>query len=132
MTPSQFRIDFPEFANTTTYPDSLITYWLAVAAQLVNATQWAGLATLGQELATAHFLVLAARDQATAAANGTPGVVSGPQTAKSVGSVSASMDTAAVTVANAGSWNMTSYGIRFLNLCRLIGAGGMQLPSCSE
>lgn len=132
MTPAQFRIDFPEFADPSKYPDSLITYWLAVAANLVNLTQWGNLSNLAQELVTAHFVVLAARDQATASAQGIPGVVSGPQTAKAVGSISASYDTAASTLMGGASWNMTSYGIRFINLSRLIGAGGLQFPQSCE
>lgn len=81
----------------------------------------------GIELCTAHHLVLAARDEATAAIGGTPGQVTGPQSSKAVDKVSASYDTGAATIDDAGMWNLTTYGVRYLTLARLMGAGGMQL-----
>ncbi|VXB24819.1 putative bacteriophage protein [Burkholderia sp. 8Y] len=127
MDAAQFRSDFPEFADTTRYPDSLVTLWLTVAASLVNADRWGELTNIGLELVTAHHLVLAARDQQAADGGGLPGQSSGPQSSKSIDKVSVSYDTGATTVADAGFWNMTSYGVRFMGLTRLMGAGGMQL-----
>ncbi len=130
LTSDQFRADFPEFANTTTYPDSQIDNWLSFAATLLTSPRWATLLTLGQELIAAHYLFIAMRDQATAAAGGTPGQVVGLKTGQTVGSVSATYDFTALLIPDAGFWNQSSYGQRFFQLARLMGAGGIQLPGC--
>jgi hypothetical protein len=121
-TVAQFRSDFPEFSDPATYPDSLITMWLTVASQLVNPERWGALLTIGQELFTAHYVVIAARDQAAAAVT-IPGTVRGLQTAKSVGDVSASYDFSSLLNPDAGFWNQTTYGQRFYGFQRLMGAG---------
>jgi hypothetical protein len=127
LTPTQFRTDFPEFANTAIYPDSMVQAWLTVAASLVNATRWAELANIGMELVTAHHLVLGARDQNSAAVGGVPGLMTGPTSAKSVDKVSTSYDTGAASLDGAGFWSLSSYGIRYLTLARMFGAGGLQI-----
>lgn len=127
LTPDQIRADFPEFSDETAYPDGMLTSWIAVALNLVNTARWGALATMGQELCTAHYLVIAARDQAAAAANGLPGQATGLLNAKSVGDVSASYDTTTASFADAGFWNATSYGQRFYQMLRMVGAGGVQL-----
>lgn len=126
MTSAQFRLDFPEFADPVKYPDSLINFWLGVAASLVNATRWMELTNLGIELVTAHHLVLSARDELATTIGGIPGEMKGPTSAKSVDKVSVSYDTNAAALSDAGAWNLTSYGVRFLGLARLMGAGGYQ------
>jgi len=127
MTPEQFRADFPEFADPTKYSDASVEFWLTVSVSLVNPDRWGVLTDQGIELCTAHHLVLAARDQASASVGGIPGQVNGPQSSKAVDKVSASYDTGAATIDDAGMWNLTTYGVRFLTLARLMGAGGMQL-----
>lgn len=127
MTPDQFRADFPEFADKTKYPDSLLQMWLTVAVSLVNPVRWMELTNLGMELVTAHHLVLAQRDQAAASVGGSPGEVKGPTTSKSVDKVAVSYDAGAAALDDAGFWNLTTYGIRFLTLARCMGAGGLQL-----
>ncbi|NML34943.1 DUF4054 domain-containing protein [Paraburkholderia sp. G-4-1-8] len=127
MTPSQLRSDFPEFADVTIYPDSLVNMWLTVANSLVNPIRWAELTDLGIELAACHHLAISAKDQLAASVGGVPGEVKGPTASKSVDKVSVSYDTSAVTLTDAGFWNMTSYGTRFLGLARMFGAGGLQI-----
>ncbi|CAJ0701592.1 hypothetical protein LMG19089_02877 [Ralstonia edaphis] len=124
---AQFRQDFPEFGNTTTYPDSSVSFWMGIAVSLVNPDRWGVLTDQGIELVTAHHLVLAQRDQAAAAVGGVPGEVKGPTASKSVDKVSVSYDTGAVTLTDAGFWNLTTYGVRFMTIARAMGAGGMQL-----
>jgi len=124
---SQFRQSFPEFDDTTTYPDSLVQFWMTVAVSLVNAERWGELTDLGIALVTAHHLALAVKDQKMAAVGGVPGQVSGPQSSKAVDKVSASYDTAAVAIKDGGFWNATMYGVRYLSLAMMMGAGGMQL-----
>jgi hypothetical protein len=128
MTLNQFRSDFAEFADTSKYPDALITFWLTVTSKLINVDRWGDLSDQGQELMTAHYLSLAARDRATAAAPGAiPGQLTGVVTAKSVDDVSVSYDVSSMLNADAGSWNQTTYGARYFQLARLMGAGGIQL-----
>jgi hypothetical protein len=130
MNPSveQFRSDFPEFTDTTLYPDSLVTAWLTVATTLLsNASRWGTLLTTGQELVTAHYIVLQARDQAAASAGGTPGTPSGLQASKSVGDVSVNYDYSRTTYEGAAFWNLTSYGQRYYAMARMMGAGGIQV-----
>jgi hypothetical protein len=124
---TQFRTDFPEFSDTTKYPDSTVDFWLTVAVSLVNPCRWGDLTNVGIELVTAHHLAMSARDVQAAEAGGIPGQVTGPTTAKAVDKVSVGYDSGAVSLTDAGFWNLTTYGIRFLGLARLMGAGGMQL-----
>ncbi|MPV69462.1 DUF4054 domain-containing protein [Burkholderia sp. BE17] len=124
---AQFRQSFPEFNDTTTYPDSLVQFWMTVAVSLVNAERWGELTDLGIALVTAHHLALALKDQKTAAVGGVPGQVTGPQSSKAVDKVSASYDTAAVAIKDGGFWNATMYGVRYLSLAQMMGSGGIQL-----
>lgn len=127
ITPAQFRADFPEFTDAVRYPDSLIQMWLTVAASLVNGCRWMELTNIGIELVTAHHVVLAVRDQTSATVGGVPGEMTGPTASKSVDKVSKSYDTGAATLDDAGFWALTAYGIRYLSLARMMGAGGMQI-----
>jgi hypothetical protein len=127
VTPTQLRSDFPEFNDPTKYPDSLVQTWLTVAASLVNAERWVELTNIGIELVAAHHLVLSVRDQTAAAVGGVPGIMTGPTSAKSVDKVSTSYDTGAASLDGAGFWALTSYGIRYLSLARMMGAGGLQI-----
>ncbi|KVC45200.1 DUF4054 domain-containing protein [Burkholderia diffusa] len=127
MDVSQFRQSFPEFDDTTTYPDALVQFWMTVAVALVNPDRWGELTDLGIALVTAHHLALAVKDQKMAAVGGVPGQVTGPQSSKAVDKVSASYDTAAVAIKDGGFWNATMYGVRYLSLAMMMGAGGMQL-----
>ncbi|KVH04117.1 hypothetical protein WS84_17380 [Burkholderia anthina] len=124
---AQFRQSFPEFNDTTTYPDPLVQFWMTVAVSLVNAERWGELTDLGVALVTAHHLALALKDQKTAAVGGVPGQVTGPQSSKAVDKVSASYDTAAVAIKDGGFWNATMYGVRYLSLAQMMGSGGIQL-----
>ena len=95
LTIMQFRNDFPEFADPSAYPDATITVWMNVGVARLNQWRWngAGLYTIGIELFTAHFLVLAVADQQAAAAGAAPGQATSVKAAKSVGGVSVSIDT---------------------------------------
>lgn len=122
-----FRADFPEFASTSAYPAGTVAFYLGIAGAMLNADRWGALLDYGTALFIAHHLALSARDQNTVAAGGVPGTVSGPLASKSVDKVASSYDTGAVSLTDGGFWNLTSYGIRFLQTARLIGAGGIQL-----
>lgn len=127
MDASTIREDFPEFADTSMFPDGQVNFWLGVGRTFLNAERWGDSLDFGLELFAAHHLSVAAKDQATASSGGVPGQVSGPLASKSVNKVSASYDTGAATMENASFWNMSRYGIQFYRLAMMIGAGGIQL-----
>lgn len=127
MTPDQFREDFPEFSDDVKYSTPVVEFWLTVSTSLVNSCRWGILTDQGIELCTAHHLVLAARDEQASDVGGIPGQMTGPLSSKAVDKVSASYDTGAATIDDGGFWNLTTYGVRYLTLAKMMGAGGIQL-----
>lgn len=127
MDVATFRQQFPEFADTARYPEPLVAFWLDVVTRMLDPKRWADLLDVGLALALAHHLVVAVREQGSAVAGKVPGTVLGMQTSKSVDTVSVSYDVGAVTNEGGGFWNMTTYGIQFLGMARLVGSGGVQL-----
>lgn len=130
ITPAQFRADFPEFSNTTVWPDSQVLFWLNVASQFVVGARWGSLSGYGIELFAAHNLYLEAQSQQTAAAGGIGGTNKGPVNSEGVGGVTVGYDTATSTVKGTGlneNFNLTTYGTRFLNAANLLGIGPLQV-----
>jgi hypothetical protein len=127
VTPASFRVNFPEFTDATAYPDARITYWIGIAGLRLNACRWSTLLDHGTELFVAHNLVLGRQAAMSAAGGGVPGQASGPTSSETVDKVSVSYDTGAAAIEDGGAWNLTTYGVQFLQLARLIGAGGIQL-----
>lgn len=127
MTTAQFRSQFPEFSCASDYPDAQIDFWMELAGVMLRPDRWNDWLDYGTSLFVAHHLATGQRDQLAASAGGVPGVVNGPQASKSVDKVSASFDTAAVTLENGGFWNGSTYGIKLLQLARYAGAGGIQV-----
>jgi len=119
---AKFRQDFPEFADTTKYPDAMVNFWLGFAVLMLNADRWGAALDYGVELMVAHEVTLAAASKA-----GKPGAILAPQSSKTVDKVSVSYDTSAVKLENAGHWAGTSYGMQFFQMARMMGAGGVQL-----
>lgn len=134
-----FRQNLPAFSNTTTFPDDSVNFWIAVATMLLPVQTWGQGATpasaptttlldMGLTLFVAHNLALEAKNNKAAAAGGIPGTsASGPVSSESVGSVSRSYDAALGALDDAGPWNLTTYGTRFLFLARIIGKGPVQI-----
>jgi Protein of unknown function (DUF4054) len=133
VTPASFRQMFTEFADPTgASSDSSLNLYIALAYAFLDPARWtAAIINLGVGLYVAHHITLDMRNQAAAAAGGVPGEAVAPKSAKAVDKVSASMDTKAVSLDNAGYWNATSYGQRFIWLARQLGAGGIQLGAPS-
>lgn len=122
-----FRTSFPEFASTTTYPDSMINFWAGLAEKLVRPCVWGDCVTQGVQLYVAHEITLAAQNAASASVGGTPGSQGGIASSKTVGSVSVGYDSASTSEKNAGWWNLTNYGRQFFRLAQIFGAGAIQL-----
>jgi len=127
MDAAQFRTDFPEFSDTTKYPDSAVNLWLSLGEKTLAPDRWCDYLDLGLELFIAHNLAIAAGNQLTEMVGGTAGQVKGPLTSKSVDKVSAGYDTGAVALQDGGFFNLSTYGIRYLQLARMVGTGGIQL-----
>lgn len=130
VTAVTFRVDFPEFGTTPgsgAYTDARINFWLSIGTLLLNSTRWGDLLDHGMELFIAHHLTMDATNQKAAATGGNIGQTSGPLASKAVDKVSASYTTGEVTLETAGHWNLTTYGLQFYALLRIVGAGGIQL-----
>ena len=125
VTPASFRAVFPEFTDTTKYPDPAVSFWLDQAGVTLSQAIPPAQIDLATMLYIAHNLTLG-----ILSASGSGGAGSfAPVTSKSVGPVSKSMDTTSVTSAGAGIWNGTAYGQRFYALLRGFTTGGFYRPS---
>lgn len=122
-----FRVDFPEFSDAVRFPDSTIIFWSDLGAELISADRYGGTFTKAVELFTAHNIVLAAGNAASAASGGLPGQTVGLVSSKAVGSVSVSYDTSSAMIPGAGHWNKTIYGQQYSYLTRIMGQGCYQL-----
>ena len=127
LVPATFRATFPEFSDPGIYTDAVLEFWDGIAQTFMDPVRWGTAFTYGESLFVAHHLAVAARDQATSDAGGIPGTVQGPIASKSIDKVSVSYDAAAVSITDADFWNMSSYGIRFQRLAKMMGAGALQL-----
>jgi hypothetical protein len=123
---AKFRTDFPEFSDTTAYPDAQVNFWIGIASKLVNACRWGELTDFGIELLVAHNLVLWKQSSKSAAGGGVPGLAIGVTASKAVADVSVSYDTSVASVEGGGNYNLTTYGTRYLEYVLLFGAGGVQ------
>lgn len=122
-----FRKSFPEFSDTSRYPDTQITFWGNLAELQVNQNRWGTAWSTGVQLYVAHEITLAAQNAKAGAIGGVPGGQSGPVNTKTVGSVTVGYDTTVAAEKDAGYWNLTSYGKQFIRLARIFGAGVTQL-----
>jgi hypothetical protein len=124
---AKFRTEFPEFTDTTAYPNPVIEFWAALAEKQVLATVWGDLVTQGVKLYVAHEITLAAQNKKAASTGGVPGSSGGIANSKTVGSVSVGYDSTSTSEKDAGYWNLTNYGKQFIRLARIFGAGAYQL-----
>lgn len=122
-----FRTEFPEFADSSVYPDAQITFWATVAEAQVLLNIWGALQTQGVKLYVAHEITLAQQNFKAASNGGVPGSSGGIANSKTVGSVSVSYDSNSTSEKDAGWWNLTTYGKQFYRLARIFGAGCHQL-----
>lgn len=127
MDAATFRTDFPEFADTTAYPDATVNFWLGVGVLRLNPTRWVDLLDFGLELFTAHQLVIAKQNTDAAVFGGVPGTNTGAVSAESVDKVSVAYDVNIASEADAGYWNLSTYGTQFINLARMAGMGGIEV-----
>lgn len=127
VTEADFRAAFPEFTPNPPYTSAMIAFWLAVAVKQVRSCVWQDQTDLGVMLYMAHNCVLEAQAAKATATGGFPGGNTGAVNNKSVDKVSVGYDTTVTAEEDAGNWNLTTYGQRFIHMTRLFGAGGIQL-----
>lgn len=127
MNKSQFRTDFPEFADAARFPDPMLDLWSGIGEKVTSADRFGDLYVQAVELFTAHNIVLASGNVEASATGGSPGGKTGAVQQKKVGSVSVTYDNASSMLPGAGHWNLTTYGKQYIQLSRLIGAGCVQL-----
>ena len=127
MDAAAFRTKFPEFPGYQTFTDGQITMWLDIGTKMLRAEAWGDLYDHGLSLFTAHHLTLSAQNAAASKVGGVPGATTGAVSGKAVDKVSVTYDTSAGIVLNAGHWNLSTYGIQFIQLARMMGAGGVQV-----
>lgn len=122
-----FRVLYPEFQNTVTYPDQVIDYWAGIAECMVRKPAWKKQWLTGVYLYTAHQLVLWRQNQISAESGGVPGQSGGIANTKTVGQATIGYDTVSSSEKDAGYLNLTNYGKQFIHMARLFGAGVIQL-----
>jgi hypothetical protein len=119
---SKFRTDVKAFANETLFPDDVINFWLMVATAMVDPGQWGEETYLGIEMFTAHHVVLDVKNNMDVSVGSLPGLSRGAINSESVGPVSIGYDTASTLEEDAGNWNYTIYGQRYIHWARQYGA----------
>lgn len=123
VTATTFKGNFPEFTDITTYPDVSIAFWIGLATNLLDPGRWGNLLDYGIQLFVAHNLCLE-RDALTAARTGqNPGSVNGPLASATVDKVSYARNPGLVMDPKNGHWNLSTFGLRYVQLVRMIGAG---------
>lgn len=109
-----FRVRFPEFASTVTYPDARVQVMLDDAALQINRGLWGIKADLGTYYLAAHGLAFD-----TSVGSGISAF--GQVTQESVGQISRSYGSnSAVVSAGDTDLAMTKYGMLYLRLKRQI------------
>lgn len=124
---AKFRTDFPEFADAARYTPAIVNFWAGIGEKMISPDRWGDLYNQGLELFTAHNIVLAAGNKASAAQGSIPGQTNGVLTSKKVGSVGVTYDNTSAMELDAGHWNQTTYGRQYIRLARLLGQGCYQL-----
>lgn len=135
VTVASFRQDFPEFASVAIYTNSQVQFYLRLAGKMLNVARWGNVIDEGTELYIAHNLALERKAQLAGQNGGVPGGATGNLAGKSVDKVSVNYDNSSAMEPDAGQWNLTTYGLRFIQMARMMGAGPVQvgLPvGCSD
>jgi hypothetical protein len=126
ITTAQFRGILPEFQDSSQYPNESVQLWLSVATAQLNECRWGSLYNLGLALFAAHNIALGRFVTMQAQRGGVPGMGAfGLIGSKSINGVSVSYNTSMAELRDGGDFNLTLYGIRFLNFARMIGSGGI-------
>lgn len=129
VTPSSIRQNFPAFSDSVKYTDAQMQFWITISSSFIDPCTWLdeNLRDLGTQFFVLHYITIAAEDNKTSAAGGNPGQIKGPYTNKTVDKVSVGYAAALVALEGGGQWNLTKYGVQFLQIARMVGMGGIQM-----
>jgi hypothetical protein len=136
-TVANFLVDYPRFDTSAVTdpgavqfgPDAL-AYWLNMATLMLNQQYLSTLYYMACELFMAHNLALEAYAEQGGDAT-IPGIAKGMIAASASGDVSVSYNNAAVMELDAGHWNFTTFGLRFIKLIRMTCVGPLQVTGGS-
>lgn len=131
VTAASFRGAFPAFKNESDYSTPEVEFWLAFALLRHNETRWGNLIDMGVMLFTAHNLSLEYNARRAQTAGQGAGAVIGALTSVTADKVSWTRQ-APQTDPKDGHWDLTSYGKRWREMCRAVGAGGLYIGTPSE
>ena len=134
VTAASFRVNFPEFSDANKYTTPEIEFWLGLTLFLLSIERWGTALDYGIQLFVAHNLSLQFDSNAAAAYGQNPGKVVGNLTSGSVDKVSYSRDVSSAMDPKNGHWNLSTYGLRYIRLVMMIGAGPVYVgaPSAAE
>lgn len=127
ITPASFRAAFPAFADTTKYPDAEVNFYIGLAVIMCgNVYRWGDALEYGMSLFIAHNLALDGT-ALSAAGGGVPGAIVGPMTGGHVDKVGYTRNPGVAMDPKNGHWNLTTWGLRYIRLVNMIGAGPVQV-----
>lgn len=124
---TQFRLDFPEFADNTIYTDSMCSFWSVLGEQINSLEVFGSAYTQLIELFTAHNLSVQATNISASDVGGIPTGNGGAISSKTVEQVSVDYDSVSTAISGGGDFNSTSYGRQYLILRRQFTCGVMQV-----
>lgn len=130
LTVREFRGAQPAFIDPVKYLESQIQFYLDKGYSMLPAARWGSQLDLGVIYWAAHFISLAAL-AASGGKNSIPGTVIGVLSGGTVDKVSYTRDVNAIMEDNAGHWGMTSFGLVFIRMARMMGAGPIQIGAPS-
>lgn len=129
---SMFREVMPAF-SADILPDAVLQYYIDMANSVVLEARWHSLWKEGMRLYVAHYATLylgvpeaGASRQSIANAGKTQGGI----TSKTVGPVSVGYDNGQAATSDLtgwGAWKLTTYGVQFATLAKMVGKGGMYI-----
>lgn len=122
-TATEFKTVFTAFAGI---PTPTVDFWISLGAKLTSLDRWGDVWSYGVMLFAAHNLGMEANAASGGAAGGA-GAIVGPLTSASVDKVSYSRDGGSAMLPDAGHWNLTTYGLRYIQLAKMFGAGPVQV-----
>lgn len=127
VTVASFREAFPPFKNPAAYMSPEIQFWIDLGQKLMDPVRWGDVLDYGLQLFIAHNLSLGTMSTQASGAGQAPGQVAGPVTSASVDKVSYSRDPSSAMDPKNGHWNLTTYGLRYIRLVMMFGAGPIQV-----
>lgn len=133
VTVESFRVAFPAFKDPAKFSDGEVQFWLDFAAMRHNPARWLTMLDNGVMLFVAHNLSLEYNSRQAQQAGQGVGMLQGVLTSVTAKGVSWTRE-APPTNSQDSHWGLTSYGIRWRELARMMGAGGLQIgvPSPDE